>query len=200
MTSMIDLPENDEFHGVHFSQAETLVDEETGEATSRVNEVKTGTYTLMSWWKACGNEDTIDIYDESNRATLQYSFHMLGLDDDVSGAIPNGCTAYVDVYENYYDNCPVLVNCVYPEALEGLDESDLKEILPLIDRVNTNLLMGNFEVLRGEDGGGSIRYRASLALEGILVGKVEAFQNFQAVAKAQLQHGMGMLIRMRQGQ
>jgi hypothetical protein len=192
MTALSELPENDEFYGVNFSQAETLVDEKTGTSTSKVREVKVATYSLMSWWKGLlGNKDTIDISDESDRATLSYPMTIEGDSSSIDAMV------YLEVFEDFYPDCPVIIFYCYPDAFSELDADAMRNVATFVGLVNqNNMSFGNLEPIWNEDGSGRIRYRSSFCLQAIAVGKAEAIGNFVAVSHKQLTFGVNKLIEM----
>jgi hypothetical protein len=192
MTSLGELPENDEFHGVNFSQAETLVDEKTGASTSKVREVKVGTYSLMSWWKGLlGNTDTIDISDDSDRATLSYPMTIDGEGSSTDAMV------YLEVFEDFYPDCPIVIFYCYPDVFSDLDSEVMQNIATFVGLVNqNNMSIGNLEPIWSEDGSGRVRYRSALCLQAIAVGKAEAIGNFVAVSHKQLTLGVNKLIEI----
>lgn len=198
MTSLKDLPKEDEFHGINFIQSEAIENEETGEMETKTREVKVGTYSLMGWWKGIlGNEDTIDISEDSENATLAYTLTLNDLDDDVAEVVSREAPVFIEVTEQYYPNHPLIVFYCYPAGLSGLSDDETENMATYIGEVNLgDMIFGNFEMNVDEDGSGTVRYKSSLCLKGISVGKSEAIASFVAISDAQLQKGISEIVRM----
>lgn len=177
MTSMRDLPEDDEFAGISFSQ----LDEE-----GKSLEVKTCTYALMSWWKGLGNADTIDISDDSNLARLGLDMDLELVDDDIYRT--------GDVYIDVFEESSVICYCAYPHALSDLDASELQQLLPLIARINSATPFGSFELLYDNEAEtGRVRYKASVCTEGVSVGKVAMVENLFIKSSVSITAGLNGL-------
>jgi hypothetical protein len=198
MTSLKDLPKEDEFYGINFIQSETTKNEETGVIETKTREVKVGTYSLMGWWKGIlGNEDTIDISEDSESATLTYTVTLSELDEDVAEVVSREAPIFIEVTEQYYPDCPLIVFYCYPGGLSGLSDEETENMTTYIGEVNLNdMIFGNFEMNIDEDGSGTVRYKSSLCLKGISVGKSDAIASFVAMSDSQLQKGLGELARM----
>ena len=197
MASLKDLPKEDEYYGISFLQAETIENEETGEVETQSREVKVATYSLMDWWKRIlGNEDTIEISEGSEHAMLTYTMTMNDLDDDIADEISTDAQVFIEVYEQYYPNTPVLTFYCYPQALAGLSAEMTEALVTHVSAVNLeDMIFGNFELNVDENGGGQVRYKSSLCLKGISVGKANAIASFVAISDTQLQMGLCKLIR-----
>ena len=129
MTSLKDLPKEDEFHGINFIQSETTENGVTGVIETKTREVKVGSYSLMGWWKGIlGNEDTIDISEDSESATLTYTVTLSELDEDVAEVVSREAPVFIEVTEQYYPDCPLIVFYCYPGGLSGLSDEELSLI------------------------------------------------------------------------
>ena len=182
MTSMRELPEDDEFAGVGFSQ----VDED-----GNVLEVKTSTYALMSFWKGIGNADTIDISEDSNQAELYLELD-LDLDDD---EIDTSCPVWVNVHEP----SSLIRFCAYPAALSNLSDDQIQRLYPLVAKVNGMLNFGSLEVFFGEDETAYVRYKATISTDGVRVGKVQMVDVLFANSRDAIEGGLNQLITFLHG-
>lgn len=192
---MTELPKDDEFSNIEWKQIEEV--ETTDGKTKRViKEFHVGTYTLMKWWTSLGNEDIIDISDDSLKSSLLYQRYLTTLDDDVISEIPNGVVNLFEVNEEAWPQTPVITYYCYPEWLEELTDDEIADLQNLLLYINPSLIMGTFEFLENKKNETwRCRYRASLSLENIKVGKVEAFISFFEICIAQLSTGLSHLIR-----
>lgn len=184
MTSMQDLPEDDEFHGISFYQTDVEADE--------THEVKTVTYALMSWWKGLGNPDTIDISNESNHAQLQLSLELELDDEEIDST--------ADVFMDAYENRSILTYCAYPTAMSGLSKQQLDHIQQTLSYINRDLSFGSFEnVIYPNGEGGGVRFKAAVCMEGVLRGKVAMVESLAEQSSISIVDGMNKLINFLHG-
>lgn len=182
MTSMLDLPKDDEFYGVGFSQ----VDED-----GNVLEVKANTYALMSFWKGIGNEDTIDISEDSNKAELYLELDLDLHDKEIDSSCP--------VWVNVHEPTSLIRLCAYPAALSNLSEDQIKHLYPLVSKVNGSLNYGSLEVFVGEDGVAYVRYKVAISTDGVKVGKVQMVDVLFTKASYAIEAALNELIKLLHG-
>lgn len=182
MTSMRELPEDDEFSGVGFSQ----VDED-----GNVLEVKTSTYALLSFWKGIGNQDTIDISEDSNNAELYLELDLDLHDEEIDSSCP--------VWVNVHEPSSLIRLCAYPAALSNLSEDQIQRLYPLVAKVNGRLNYGSLEVFFGEDDLAYVRYKSTVSTDGVKVGKVQMVDVLFANSRDAIEAALNELIELLHG-
>jgi hypothetical protein len=182
MSSMIDLPEDDEFSGIRFSQLD-----ENGNCV----EVKSTTYALMQFWKGIGNEDTIDISEDSDHAELHFDLELDLSDEEID----SDCSVWVEAFEPK----SMIRLCAYPVALSNLSDSQVQHLYPLISSVNARITFGSFEIFSKGDGKGFARYKATVSTDGIKVGKIQMVDVLFSNSRGTIEAGLNELIQQLHG-
>jgi hypothetical protein len=143
-----------------------------------VKEVKPLTYALMCLWKVrMGNEDTISISEHSDGALLNFDSTYNGSDSGDTNLTPDDEIELDNVIEVDEKQGRVSLFCYIPRQIP----EELTSLLALAClNINPNLQYGHIEVYTTTSDGESlhyIRYRASVALGGVKVGKTDAIEN-----------------------
>lgn len=174
---------DDEFYGIHFIQVSNY-----GE-----REVKPITYALMCWWEVLlGNQDIIDVSQDSNKSMLHFESIFDGTNSFDSNLNENEAIDIDHVIEVDENEMSVSMFCYIPKPIpiELLEEVEFS----ILD-INPELKFGSVEISTIVDEGADVnddkieyylRFRATIYLKGIKVGKVIAIENMVEHAEANL--------------
>lgn len=165
------LPENDEFHNIHFLQV----------SDAGAIEVKAATYALMCWWKdVLGNEDTININPETSNSFLNWS-SFIEVDsnnfDTELGSLRFAIENIIEVDEEGMS----ITYFMYIGGGEGIPYNLLEDFMSNVATGNTVVPFGHGELLTVEAETGPqtlFRFRDTVDLSGIRIGKVDVVRKF----------------------
>ena len=169
ITDRYGLEQNDEFYGLDFSQ-------ESDEGT---REIKPLTYALICLWKAkLGNEDSIDITEDSSLAMLHFNSTFSGGDSD---EMVLGSDDFIDIDHIVEVDEDEMMVSMYSYIPKPIPE---KLIIPIdisLLNINPEIKYGSIEVSVTVNDENEqehyLRYRVSVYLKDIKVGKIHAIEN-----------------------
>ena len=154
-------------------------------------EVKPVTYALMEAWKAHSElDEPIEIEEDSNFASLEFDAELTVELNDVPYALETNNVIEVDEDSK---TAAIFRYLTKTMPLELMDHC-----IRLAMDANQSLVYGALEVVpfETEEGEhtGLLRLKWALALDGILVGKVNAIENLILNSEDSLQDGVEMLL------
>lgn len=166
---------DDEFYDLNFLQS----------APDGVVEVKPATYSLMTWWKTrLGNQDTIDITNESNESILRFGSVYTGEDVDGGSLGKKDEVAVENIIEVKE---PLMLVSLYSYMSSAVPKNIVEELSEELQKLNPKILYGSIELCTSDPSKKKVkhylRYRVSTNLTGIKVGKVNAVENMIYLAK-----------------
>lgn len=146
--------------------------------------VKPCTYALMTWWKVrLGNDDSINIENESNNSSLQFPTSVNGSSQDELSLAADESVAISNIVE--VDEKDEIVK-YFGYIQEAIPPKLVKEVEKLIKDYNNALVYGYLEITtvgEGDKTANYLRFKASTILEGIKVGKIEAVSHLVSNAQ-----------------
>ena len=163
------LEQNDEFYGLNFSQ----------ESDEGIREIKPLTYALICLWKAkMGNEDSIDITQDSSLSMLHFNSTFSGGDSDEMVLSADDFIDIDHIVEVDEDEMMVSMYSYIPKPIPE------KLIIPIdisLLNINPEIKYGSIEVSVTVNDENEqehyLRYRVSVYLKDIKVGKIHAIEN-----------------------
>lgn len=146
--------------------------------------VKPYTYALMMWWKVgLGNDDIINIENESNNSSLQFPTSVSGTSEAELSLASDESVAISNIVE--VDEKDGMVK-YFGYIQEAIPPKLVKEVEKLIKDYNNALAYGYSEITavgEGDQTANYLRFKASTILEGIKVGKIDAVSNLVSNAQ-----------------
>lgn len=160
------LPPEDEFYDLDFIQ---VSDEGS-------IEVRPYTYTLMTWWKVrMDQSDSIDINPNGMSSMLNFESSVTGGNSNISVLSEEDEFTVDNIIEVDEENGQI---SFYIYMQQPIPEEYAPEVAMKTLNVNPLLQYGHFEIYHSdEDKNHYLRYRSSVILNGVLVGKVNTLQN-----------------------
>jgi hypothetical protein len=176
---MKNVEKDDEFFGIEFAQS----------SDNGVREVLPVTYALMCWWKVrMGNQDTIDISEDSNFSMLRYESTFAG--EDYKGS-PLGEEDNINLDHIIEVNESEMLASYYAYIPKRISEELVSELALSLMDINPSIRYGSIELYTTQNAEEVsehfLRYRVSSCLKGIKVGKTDVIENM--VNYAQFHYG-----------
>ena len=180
---MKNVEKDDEFFGIEFTQ---ISDEGS-------REVFPITYALMCWWKVrMGNQDSIDISEDSNYSMLRYESTFSG--EDYEGS-PLSEEDNINLDHIIEVNESEMLTSYFAYIPKKIPEELVSEIALILMDINPSIRYGSIELYttqnEEDESEHYLRYRVSTCLKGIKLGKTDVIENM--VNYAQILHGEALL-------
>jgi len=170
------LESDDEFYQLSFIQS----------SPDGALDVKPATYALMTWWKVrMGNKDTIDISSDSNDSMLRFDSTYSG-GEFKGGGLGKKDKVEIDHIIEVNELSMLVSLCSY--IAKSIPDDMVNELAVSLMNLNPKLQYGSVETFTTDTDDGQsqhfLRYKASICLKGVKVGKVNAIENMMELAQA----------------
>ena len=178
------LSPDDEFHGLNQIQV----------SDEGVVEVYPYTYALMTWLKCRMNQpDTIDIHPSGKTALLTYESTFEGLGQDQS-LLTQDVEFDVDNVIEVHEDAGLVSYFIYIK--QPIPDDFASNVAVQTLNVNPDLQLGHFEVYTTKSTGQHfLRFRSSMILKEVKVGKVDSLQNMIETTIGNFGQGLHMLLQ-----
>jgi hypothetical protein len=182
------LQPEDEFYQLTFTQV----------SDEGALEVRPFTYALMTWWKCrIDQSDSIDIAPDSMSSLLTYESVITGGDSEQSSFNADDEFDTDNVIE-VQEDIGLISYFIY--VSKRLTTKYAREVALDIGQLNTRLQYGHFEVFNSTATNEYfLRFRSSLILQDVLVGKVNAIDKMVENAQLNCIYGINALCESQSG-
>ena len=155
-------------------------------------EVRPYTNVLMTWLKCRMNQlDTIDISKDGMSSLLNFETYVSGADSDLSIFAEDESVSLSNYIE--VDESTGLIT-YYIYAGSSLDDDLLTKVVNAITKSNQSLWLGHFEIFNVKKLNYKLlRYKASVNLKKIKVGKVDVLEDFITISQVNCSIGLSLM-------